>query len=387
MPRAYGVPRSTASAISAHGLGAGLRLARHRGALQRLAAVRDDDRRPEDPLLLDPLFRARRRSRMLLTHGWPGSVAEFLEVIDPLRRAGCARRGGRRCVRSGRAFPPRLRLVRTDRCQRLGPSARRFGVARADASPRLPALCGAGRRLRLDGVGPACPAGARRDDRAAPAALVRRGDGPVEPHEEADLKDVVDFVKNGSSYQVIQGGCHSARLRRQRLPAGLAAWILDKFDRWTRQQWRRRPRRSATTALLDNIMVYWVTGNLQLVDPGCTRNPGCGATSARPRREGAGSPPVLHPSSPRRCSAIPPQLGRAGVQSRALTSGCRAAATSRRWKRRTSSSPTSASSSAASRDECSPCDAGRRAAHRLRGQTSIGKALAVLEAFERAGRA
>ena len=36
---------------------------------------------------------------LILTHGWPGSVAEFLDVIGPLTRSGLARRRRGRCVR------------------------------------------------------------------------------------------------------------------------------------------------------------------------------------------------------------------------------------------------------------------------------------------------
>jgi epoxide hydrolase len=45
---------------------------------------------------------------LILTHGWPGSVVEFLDVIGPLSDpAG-------RCLRAGHPLAARLRLLRPD---------------------------------------------------------------------------------------------------------------------------------------------------------------------------------------------------------------------------------------------------------------------------------
>ena len=48
---------------------------------------------------------------LIITHGWPGSVAEFLKVIGPLTESrGARRRPGRRLPRR-RAVDARLRLL------------------------------------------------------------------------------------------------------------------------------------------------------------------------------------------------------------------------------------------------------------------------------------
>lgn len=50
-------------------------------------------------------------------------------------------------------------------------------------------------------------------------------------------------------------------------PAGLAAYILEKFSTWTNPNWKSVPDGGLTakytyTDLLDNVMIYWVTGSI-----------------------------------------------------------------------------------------------------------------------------
>ena len=72
----------------------------------------------------------------------------------------------------------------------------------------------------------------------------------------------MSFAADGAGYQSVQ------RTRPQALaaglmdsPAGLAAWLLDKFHSWSDcggdvEGWFGRDR------LLDNISVYWLTGTI-----------------------------------------------------------------------------------------------------------------------------
>ena len=64
-------------------LGDGVRLRPARGEAERPAAVHDRDRRPRHPLHPRALA-ARRRAAAIITHGWPGSIVEMLNVIGPL---------------------------------------------------------------------------------------------------------------------------------------------------------------------------------------------------------------------------------------------------------------------------------------------------------------
>ena len=138
---------------------------------------------------------------LILTHGWPGSFLEFLDVIEPLSRDFHL------------VIPsmPGLRLLRADSRARLGHRPGRAGLGRADAPARVRALRRAGRRLRrghLDGARrrgtragrrgarqlPADPAGPGRRhrtvrDRRGPAGQGQAADGessavpgPAGPH-------------------------------------------------------------------------------------------------------------------------------------------------------------------------------------------------------------
>ena len=103
---------------------------------------------------------------LVITHGWPGSVSEFLDVIDPLVRPARARRRSDRRVPRRLPVDPRLRLVGPDDANRVGTSARRRGVEDADGAPRLRPLRRAGRRLGRDHLGDARP---RSTPRTSPA--------------------------------------------------------------------------------------------------------------------------------------------------------------------------------------------------------------------------
>lgn len=50
-------------------------------------------------------------------------------------------------------------------------------------------------------------------------------------------------------------------------PAGLAAYILEKFSTWTDKEWRNLDdggltKKFTLTELLDNIMVYWISNSI-----------------------------------------------------------------------------------------------------------------------------
>ena len=68
---------------------------------------------------------------LLITHGWPGSVVELLEVVGPLTDPtahGGTRRGR---LPPGAAVPARLRLLGRAGRGRLGPRPHRAGLGRS----------------------------------------------------------------------------------------------------------------------------------------------------------------------------------------------------------------------------------------------------------------
>ena len=102
---------------------------------------------------------------LIVTHGWPGSIIEQLKIIDPLTNPTA--HGGERIGRFRRRDPvvAGLWVFREADGARLGPDSYRARLDRADAAPRLHAICGAGRRLGQRGHGADGAAGAPGTDR------------------------------------------------------------------------------------------------------------------------------------------------------------------------------------------------------------------------------
>jgi Epoxide hydrolase N terminus len=108
---------------------------------------------------------------LIITHGWPGSGVEMLEVIGPLTDPTA--HSGRAEDAFGGAAPARLRLLRPAGVGRLGSGPHGAGVGRTHEPPRLHPLRRPGRRRR------------RRRDRhdGAPGAGGASGHSPQLPQE------------------------------------------------------------------------------------------------------------------------------------------------------------------------------------------------------------
>jgi pimeloyl-ACP methyl ester carboxylesterase len=201
---------------------------------------------------------------LLLSHGWPGSICEFVHVIGPLTNP--ARYGG----------DPR------DAFTVVAPSLPGYGFSHVSNQRRLniEEIAGLFQRLMTDVLGFA-RFGAQGGDWGAfitgrlGYAYAQHLIGihinmvPVAPHpsertnlsvaEEAFMQESEAWRTEGTGYQWIQG------TRPQTLayalndsPAGLAAWITEKFYAWTDCHGDLESRVSKD-ALLTNIMLYWVT--------------------------------------------------------------------------------------------------------------------------------
>ena len=202
---------------------------------------------------------------LLLSHGWPGSVFEFLDLIpkltDPARFGGDPTDAFTVVVPSlpgyGLSFAPGQPRFAVDDMARtfhalmtdvLGHA--RYGAQGGDWGSFITSILGAehpeavvGIHLNLMPV--------RRD----PSVVTN----PT-PEERRWLDELALFLKEETGYQWIQG------TRPQTLafglsdsPAGLAAWILEKFQRWT--DCEGDPRRAVPLdTMLANISMYWFTG-------------------------------------------------------------------------------------------------------------------------------
>ena len=230
---------------------------------------------------------------LIITHGWPGSVIELLEVDRPAHRPDRARRRRRGRVRPGAAVPARLRLLRRAGRGRLGPRPHRAGVGGADAPPRLHPLRRPGRRPgrrrhRRDGppgtrgagrhphelargrrwAAAACPRNPRRNARRSSRRQTFRTSGFGYFLEQATRPQTIGYALLDS-------------------PVALAAWMLDhdtdSYYKISRAFVDGQPAGNLTRDhILDNITLYWLTGT----GASAARSYWEGGTGRRPSRPG-----------------------------------------------------------------------------------------------------
>jgi microsomal epoxide hydrolase len=203
------------------------------------------------------------RIPLLMTHGWPGSVVEFLDVIDPLVHPSA--HGAAGAIGFDLVIPSlpgygwsgptsddgwdmgRIARAWKTLMSEIGYS--RYGVQGGDWGAMVSARLALIDRDAMIGL-------------HLNLALVPRVEGAIDEREREDLADVVDFVKNGSAYQVIQGRSpQTLAYGLSDSPSGLAGWIIEKFDRWTDNDGDLE-HAIARDRLLDNLTVYWVTNTI-----------------------------------------------------------------------------------------------------------------------------
>jgi microsomal epoxide hydrolase len=200
---------------------------------------------------------------LLLSHGWPGSVLEFMKLIplltDPAAHGGDAADAFTVVAPSlpgytlsfrpnqARRAIPEIGAMFHELMLRLGYS--RYGAQGGDWGSFVTAWLGANRAQHLRGIHlNMMPI--RRD----PAMFANPTD-----EERRFLGELEIFLKEETGYQWIQG------TRPQTLafaladsPAGLAAWITEKYRAWT--DCDGDPRKALTMdEMLGNISLYWFT--------------------------------------------------------------------------------------------------------------------------------
>ena len=204
---------------------------------------------------------------LLLSHGWPGSVFEFLDVIerltDPARFGGDPAQAFTVVAPSlpgyGLSFTPGQRRFSVEMIADclaelmtgvLG--YERFAAQGGDWGAFVTSRLGAVHADRLIGIHVNLLA-VRRD----PKML----SNPT-PEEQTYLRELGSWMKEEMGYQWIQG------TRPQTLafgltdsPAGLAAWIVEKFRAWSDCGGDVESVFSKDQ-LLANIGLYWFTGSI-----------------------------------------------------------------------------------------------------------------------------
>ena len=202
---------------------------------------------------------------LLLSHGWPGSVFEFLEIVprltDPARFGGDPRDAFSVVAPSlpgyGLSFSPgqeRFAIERVADCLAALMSDvlgyRRFAAQGGDWGAFVTSRLGHAHADKLVGI--------HLNLLTVPRDPKLLASGTAE--EQAYLAELKHWLDEESGYQWIQG------TRPQTLafgltdsPAGLAAWIVEKFRAWS-DCGGDIERVFSKDELLADIALYWFTG-------------------------------------------------------------------------------------------------------------------------------
>jgi pimeloyl-ACP methyl ester carboxylesterase len=203
---------------------------------------------------------------LAVTHGWPGSIVEFTKVIgpltDPVKYGGRAEDAFNVVAISLPGFgfsgkpqergysPEKIGTIIAKLMARLGYD--RYGVQGGDWGgiiSRLVALDDpkhvAGLHLNFCIAGP--PAGVANPNEGVPPAELQR------------YQARQTYMENERAYQQIQGTKpQTLGFSLDDSPAGLAAWIVEKFHAWCDCDGNVESR-FTKDELLTNITLYWVT--------------------------------------------------------------------------------------------------------------------------------
>ncbi len=191
---------------------------------------------------------------VLLVHGWPGSFVEFLDVIPRLTESGfdvvapslpgyafseAPRERGWDIVRIARAY---VELMARLGYERYGAQGGDWG---AQVTTRLASLdrehC-VGLHLNMPIAGPP------------------EGDAPaLTEAEQADLAVMARFQREDAAYAQVQGSQpQTLGVGLDDSPAGMLAWIVQRFRDWSDCDGDVE-RSFSRDQLLTNVMLYWVT--------------------------------------------------------------------------------------------------------------------------------
>jgi pimeloyl-ACP methyl ester carboxylesterase len=208
---------------------------------------------------------------LILTHGWPGSVVEFLKVIgplsDPRAHGGDAADAFHLVIPSlpgfGFSGPTHETGWNTERIARAwaelmrGLGYQRYGAQGGDFGAFVAPELGRVDPERVVGV----------HVNAATYGFIPFGEVSQEEQagftdaERARLERLNNYTNDGSGYFQIQA------TRPQTIgyalndsPAGQLAWIVEKFKEWTFPTGELPERAVDRDDILTNVMLYWLTG-------------------------------------------------------------------------------------------------------------------------------
>ncbi|PKW05904.1 Pimeloyl-ACP methyl ester carboxylesterase [Streptomyces sp. 1222.5] len=210
---------------------------------------------------------------LVLTHGWPGSIVEFLDVVgpltDPVAHGGDAADAFHVVVPSlpgfglsGPTTEPgweagRVADAWAELMRRLGHE--RFGVQGGDWGAAVSRELGRAHSDRVIGVHLNLLPGGQAATEPTEDELA--GLGPEE--RERTLRSWrrwAEWSREGTGYAVLQSTRpHTLAYALTDSPVGQLAWIVEKFREWSDSE--ELPEEAVgRDRLLTNVMLYWLTG-------------------------------------------------------------------------------------------------------------------------------
>ena len=226
---------------------------------------------------------------LILTHGWPSSFFEFLPLIGPLTDP--AQHGGDAAdafdviipslpgfgfssrLTEGPTEPSRIAELWVELMDKLG--YERFGAYGGDIGSHVTNFLGARHADRVIGVFTHHP---NLHPDIDPAV-------PLTPAEERYLRQRAETpVEKDDSYAAVQAARpDSLAAGLSDSPAGLAAWLIEKYREWSDCDGRLESAIDRTT-LMDIATLYWVTNSI--------------GTSFLPYRDDDATPPLPPVTAP-----------------------------------------------------------------------------------------
>ena len=199
---------------------------------------------------------------LVISHGWPGSVVEFRDIIEPL--AHPERSGGRV----------------EDAFDVVAPSLPGFGFSGKPPRPMGPRAMAAlfdglmTEVLGYDGYlaqggdwGGAISSWLGYEHAPACRGIhiniltMRHPDGPQGPEEQAWAEQFEREQESENGYRTLQATKpQSLSYAMMDSPVGVAAWLVEKFNSWSDTEGDDIESVHSKDELLTNIMVYLVTG-------------------------------------------------------------------------------------------------------------------------------
>jgi microsomal epoxide hydrolase len=204
---------------------------------------------------------------LLLSHGWPGSIYEFMEIIplliDPAAHGADPNQSFDVIAPSlpgyGFSGHPKVRATNVQAIaemfhklmtETLGYS--RYCAQGGDWGSAITSRLGEVHRESLYGI---------HVNLLFVGGRTRR-EGELSNEEKVFLADWDNFRREETGYQQIQGTKpQTLAYGLNDSPAGLAAWIVEKFRTWSDCDGDVE-RRFTKDQLLTNVMIYWITQSI-----------------------------------------------------------------------------------------------------------------------------